>query len=61
MPTADTHCDNGSQDVAFDEGDPLNEARRCYQQGASGARDSVIAVDVPDPVAVVSSSSDDDL
>ena len=37
---ADTHCDNGSQEVAFDEGDPLSEARRCYQQGASGARDS---------------------
>ncbi|OLQ02001.1 putative transposon protein [Symbiodinium microadriaticum] len=30
---ADTHCDNGSQEVAFDEGDPLSEARRCYQQG----------------------------
>ncbi|CAE7750620.1 TY5A, partial [Symbiodinium microadriaticum] len=37
---ADTHCDNGSQEVAFDEGDPLSEARGCYQQGASGARDS---------------------
>ena len=28
---ADTRRDNGSQDVAFDQGDPLSEARGCYQ------------------------------
>ena len=37
---ADTRRDNGSQDVAFDQGDPLSEARGCYQQDATGARDS---------------------
>ena len=37
---ADTHRDNGSQDVTFDQGDPLSEARGCYQQDATGARDS---------------------
>ena len=33
---ADTRRDNGSQDVAFDQGDPLSEARGCYQQDATG-------------------------
>ena len=37
---ADTRRDNGSQVVAFDQGDPLSEARGCYQQDATGARDS---------------------
>ena len=37
---ADAHCDNASKDVTFDEGDSLSEARGCYQQGATGARDS---------------------
>ena len=37
---ADTRRDNGSQDVAFDQGDPLSEARGCYQQDATGTRDS---------------------
>ncbi|OLP74810.1 hypothetical protein AK812_SmicGene45546 [Symbiodinium microadriaticum] len=37
---AGNHGDDGSEDVTFNEGDPLSEARRCHQQGTSGARAS---------------------
>ena len=55
---ADTHCDNGSKDV------PSTKVIPSVKLGGATSKAPpvpVIAVDVPDPVAVVSSSSDDDL